>query len=120
MAGSMKPVSSELKPESTFQEIIQATFPMGSMTGAPKISTMKIIEREESFHRGWFSGAFGWIDEAGDFDFSVVIRSIIADLDAEKLYFGVGSAITIDASAEQEYEECALKAQAILDLLRGN
>lgn len=113
-------VSSELKPETTFHEIIQATFPMGSMTGAPKISTMNIIEREESFRRGWFSGAFGWINEAGDFDFSVVIRSIIADLDSKKLYFGVGSAITIDASAEQEYEECALKAQAILELLRGN
>ncbi|RIW13143.1 anthranilate synthase component I family protein [Algoriphagus lacus] len=113
-------VSSELRPKIALKEIIHATFPMGSMTGAPKISTMNIIEREESFRRGWFSGAFGWIDELGDFDFSVVIRSIIADLDTKKLYFGVGSAITIDASAEQEYEECALKAQAILELLRGN
>lgn len=113
-------VSSEIRPEVSLKEIIRATFPMGSMTGAPKISTMKIIEREESFKRGWFSGAFGWIDEKGDFDFSVVIRSIIADLEAKKLYFGVGSAITFDASAAQEYEECELKAQAILELLRGN
>lgn len=113
-------VSSEVNPEATFEEIIRATFPMGSMTGAPKISTMKIIEREESFKRGWFSGAFGWIDESGDFDFSVVIRSIIADLEAKKLYFGVGSAITIDASAELEYDECELKAQALFELLRGN
>ena len=113
-------VSSELNPDTSLKEIIQATFPMGSMTGAPKISTMKIIEREESFKRGWFSGAFGWVDEQGDFDFSVVIRSIIADLVAKKLYFGVGSAITIDASAEQEYEECELKAQALFELLRGN
>lgn len=113
-------VCSELKPDTSLNEIIRATFPMGSMTGAPKISTMKIIEREESFKRGWFSGAFGWIDESGDFDFSVIIRSIIADLEAKKLYFGVGSAITIDASAAQEYEECELKAQAILELLRGN
>lgn len=113
-------VSSEIRPDTTFEEIIHATFPMGSMTGAPKISTMKIIERGESFRRGWFSGAFGWIDEDGDFDFSVVIRSVIADLEAKKLYFGVGSAITIDASAVQEYGECALKAQAILELLRGN
>lgn len=112
-------VSSEIRPEVSLKEIIRATFPMGSMTGAPKISTMKIIEREESFKRGWFSGAFGYIDEQGNFDFSVVIRSIIADLEAKKLYFGVGSAITIDASAEQEYEECELKAQAILELLRG-
>jgi para-aminobenzoate synthetase component I len=113
-------VSSELNPDISLKEIIRATFPMGSMTGAPKISTMKIIEREESFRRGWFSGAFGWIDENGDFDFSVVIRSIIADLEAKKLYFGVGSAITIDASAELEYDECELKAQALFELLRGN
>jgi para-aminobenzoate synthetase component 1 len=113
-------VSSTLRPEVSFGEILQATFPMGSMTGAPKISTMRIIDREESFQRGWFSGAFGWIDADGDFDFSVVIRSVVADLEAKKLYFGVGSAITIDASAAQEYEECALKAQAILELLRGN
>jgi para-aminobenzoate synthetase component 1 len=113
-------VCSELNPDTSLDEIIRATFPMGSMTGAPKISTMKIIEREESFRRGWFSGAFGWIDESGDFDFSVVIRSIIADLEAKKLYFGVGSAITIDASAELEYDECELKAQALFELLRGN
>lgn len=112
-------VSSTLRPSISLREVIQATFPMGSMTGAPKISTMKIIDREETFRRGWFSGAFGWVDENGDFDFSVVIRSIIADLEAKKLYFGVGSAITIDASPEQEYEECALKAQAILELLSG-
>lgn len=113
-------VRSEIKPETSLKEIIRATFPMGSMTGAPKISTMKIIEREERFKRAWFSGAFGWIDEKGDFDFSVVIRSIIADLEAKKLYFGVGSAITIDASAELEYDECELKAQALFELLRGN
>jgi len=113
-------VSSEVKPETSLEAIIRATFPMGSMTGAPKISTMSIIEREESFKRGWFSGAFGWIDESGDFDFSVVIRSVIADLEAKKLYFGVGSAITIDASAELEYDECELKAQALFELLRGN
>lgn len=113
-------VSSEINPEVSLEEIIQATFPMGSMTGAPKISTMKIIDREENFKRNWFSGAFGWIDQNGDFDFSVVIRSIIADLEAKKLYFGVGSAITIDASAELEYDECELKAQALFELLRGN
>ncbi|MBC6365922.1 anthranilate synthase component I family protein [Algoriphagus sp. AK58] len=113
-------ISATLKTEVSLRQIIEATFPMGSMTGAPKISTMQIIDREERFRRGWFSGAFGWIDDRGDFDFSVVIRSIIADLDAKKLYFGVGSAITIDAFAEQEYEECALKAQAIFELISGN
>lgn len=113
-------VSSELVPNTSFKEIIKATFPMGSMTGAPKISTMEILDREESFKRGWFSGAFGWMDDQGDFDFSVVIRSVIADLNVKKLYFGVGSAITIDASASHEYDECQLKAQAIFELLRGN
>ncbi len=112
-------ISSELKRDVTFEEIIQATFPMGSMTGAPKIRTMELIDEFESFKRNWFSGALGWIDEEGDFDFSVVIRSIIADLNAKKLYFGVGSAITFDADPEQEFEECKLKAQAIFEVLRG-
>ncbi|WP_296698664.1 anthranilate synthase component I family protein [Algoriphagus sp.] len=112
-------ISSILKPDTTFKKIIQATFPMGSMTGAPKIRTMELIDELESFKRNWFSGAFGWIDENGDFDFSVVIRSIIADLETKKLYFGVGSAITIDSDASKEYEECELKSQAILEVLNG-
>ena len=112
-------VTSTLRPEVDFSQIIQATFPMGSMTGAPKISTMNIIEQEERFKRGWFSGAFGYIKENGDFDFSVIIRSIIADSEQKQLYFGVGSAITFDADAAQEYAECELKAQAILEVLSG-
>lgn len=112
-------IASELQSEIHFFDIIQASFPMGSMTGAPKIRTMEIIEELESFKRGWFSGAFGVIEENGDFDFSVVIRSIIADLSVKKLYFGVGSAITYDANPNQEYEECSLKAKAILEALRG-
>ncbi len=112
-------IASELKEGVSFSDIIQASFPMGSMTGAPKIRTMEIIEELESFKRGWFSGAFGVIEENGDFDFSVIIRSIIADLEVKKLYFGVGSAITYDADAVQEYEECSLKAQAILEVLSG-
>ncbi|WP_425638196.1 anthranilate synthase component I family protein [Algoriphagus yeomjeoni] len=112
-------ISSELKDEVTFSDIIQASFPMGSMTGAPKIRTMEIVEELESFKRGWFSGTFGVIEENGDFDFSVIIRSIIADMDLKKLYFGVGSAITFDADAAQEYDECILKAKAILEVLSG-
>jgi para-aminobenzoate synthetase component 1 len=112
-------VSAVLKPETSWEQIIKATFPMGSMTGAPKIRTMNLIDELESFQRGWFSGALGWVDEEGDFDFSVVIRSIITDLTTKKLYFGVGSAITFDADPEQEYQECQLKAQAIIELLRG-
>lgn len=112
-------IISELNPAVSFEEIVKATFPMGSMTGAPKIRTMELIDELESFKREWFSGALGWIDEEGDFDFSVIIRSIIADLDAKKLYFGVGSAVTFDAEPEQEFEECQLKAQAIFEVLCG-
>ncbi|WPR76508.1 anthranilate synthase component I family protein [Algoriphagus sp. NG3] len=112
-------IVSKLKEEISFSDIIQASFPMGSMTGAPKIRTMEIIDELESFKRGWFSGAFGVIEKNGDFDFSVIIRSIIADLEVKKLYFGVGSAVTYDADPEQEYEECGLKAQAILEVLSG-
>lgn len=112
-------VGSVLKDDVTFKEIIHATFPMGSMTGAPKINTMKLIEELECFKRGWFSGAFGWVDESGDFDFSVVIRSIIADTGTKKLYFAVGSAITIDSDPLQEFEECQIKSQAIKEVLNG-
>ncbi|WP_051260694.1 anthranilate synthase component I family protein [Algoriphagus marincola] len=112
-------VSATLKPNATFRQIIEATFPMGSMTGAPKIKTMELIEQFENFKRGWFSGALGFINESGDFDFSVIIRSIILDQSSKKLYFAVGSAITIDAEAEQEYDECLLKANAILEVLSG-
>jgi para-aminobenzoate synthetase component 1 len=112
-------ISSTLRNTVEFKEIINATFPMGSMTGAPKISTMKIIDQLESFKRAWYSGAFGVIEPNGDFDFSVIIRSIIADIKHKKLYFGVGSAITYDSDPIYEYEECSLKARAILDVLSG-
>lgn len=113
-------VSSTVKEDVSFYEIMKAAFPMGSMTGAPKIKCMELIERYENFKRGWFSGAFGRIDEKGDFDFNVVIRSIIFDRDQGKGYFAVGSAITYDADAAQEYEECLLKASAIFKVLSSN
>ncbi|GGZ27018.1 para-aminobenzoate synthase [Echinicola pacifica] len=110
-------LSAQLDPEVKFTEIIQACFPMGSMTGAPKIKCMELIERYEIFRRGWFSGAIGYIDEEGDFDFSVIIRSIIGDQDGNKLYFAAGSAITYDADPVYEYDECLLKAKAIMEVL---
>jgi len=112
-------VSSQLKPEIAFPQIIQSTFPMGSMTGAPKIKCMELIERYENFRRGWFSGSVGCINADGDFDFNVIIRSILYDAESQKIMFAVGSAITHDADPEQEYEECLLKASAIFDLLEG-
>lgn len=99
-------------------DAIKATFPMGSMTGAPKISAMKIIEAHESFKRGAYSGAFGWISPSGDFDFNVLIRTILHNHATHKLAFSVGSAITIKAIPEKEYEECLLKAEALINTLK--
>lgn len=113
-------VSSELKDGINFKEIIHASFPMGSMTGAPKIKCMELIDRYENFKRSWFSGALGYVDQNGDFDFNVVIRSIIFDKASGKGYFAVGSAITFDADAGYEFEECYLKASAILEILNKN
>jgi len=113
-------VTSDIKKNVGLKEIIHATFPMGSMTGAPKIKCMELIEKYENFRRGWFSGTLGHIHTNGDFDFNVIIRSIVFDKNTGKGYFAVGSAITYDADPAYEYEECLLKASAILEVLEGN
>lgn len=112
-------VTAKAKPELSFVDIIRNAFPMGSMTGAPKISAMQLIEHYESSKRGLYSGAAGYITPTGDFDFNVVIRSILYNGSNGNLSFQVGSAITYDALPEQEYEECLLKARAILEVLGG-
>jgi para-aminobenzoate synthetase component 1 len=99
-------------------EIIKMTFPMGSMTGAPKISAMKIIEELEETKRGLYSGAIGYFSPDGDFDFNVVIRSILYNSKNQYLSFSVGSAITSEATPESEYEECLLKAKAMFEVLK--
>ncbi|MFN3316326.1 MAG: chorismate-binding protein, partial [Raineya sp.] len=109
----------ECSTSQSFTDILSATFPMGSMTGAPKISAMNIIERFEDFSRGWYSGTIGYILPNGDFDFNVVIRSIFYDAQKQLLSFQVGSAITYDAQAQDEYQECMLKAQAIRQVLEN-
>lgn len=98
-------------------EIIKTTFPMGSMTGAPKISAMNIIEELEETKRGLYSGAVGYFTPENDFDFNVVIRSILYNAKEKYLSFSVGSAITSLADPEQEYEECLLKAKAMFEVL---
>lgn len=100
-------------------EIIRNAFPMGSMTGAPKVSAMKLIELLEESKRGLFSGAAGYITPDGDFDFNVVIRSILYNQSLGNLSFQVGSAITYDSIPEKEYEEVLLKAAAIFDVLKS-
>ena len=99
-------------------EIIKTTFPMGSMTGAPKISAMKIIEELEETKRGLYSGSVGYFTPSGDFDFNVVIRSILYNAENEYLSFSVGSAITSKSIPENEYDECLLKAKAMFEVLR--
>ncbi len=112
-------VSCELNPEIHFIDAIKNTFPMGSMTGAPKVKAMKLIEEYEVTKRGIYSGSFGCISPDGDFDFNVVIRSILYNAESNYLSFQVGGAITYESNAISEYEECLLKASAILKVLGG-
>ncbi|MGZ3776351.1 MAG: anthranilate synthase component I family protein [Mucilaginibacter sp.] len=101
-------------------QAIRNTFPMGSMTGAPKISAMRLMEQYERTKRGVYSGALGYFSPDGDFDFNVVIRTLLYNETERYLSFQAGSAITYHADPEQEYEECLLKAQAILEVLGQN
>lgn len=112
-------IVSELKPEIQFLDAIQNAFPMGSMTGAPKIAAMQLIEQYEKTKRGLYSGAVGYIKPDEDFDFNVVIRSILYTAYDQYLSFQVGGAITYDSVPEKEYEECLLKANAIMNLFNG-
>ena len=113
-------ISCEVDPQTHPIDIIKATFPMGSMTGAPKISAMKLIEAHEDFKRGVYSGAFGYFKPNGDFDFNVVIRSILYNSKKKVLSLPVGGALTSLANAKGEYHECILKAKAMKNsLLNG-
>ena len=103
-------VESELKNDVTFSEALRQTFPMGSMTGAPKVRAMQLIEQYERTRRGVYSGAIGYITPEGDFDFNVVIRSILYNSTKKYASFQVGGAIVADSDAEKEYEECQIKA----------
>ena len=93
---------------------------MGSMTGAPKIKAMELIEKYEEFKRGLFSGSIGYITPEGDFDFNVIIRTILYNASTKYLSVGVGGAITIKSDPQQEYEECLLKTRPILEALNQN
>ena len=110
-------IVSEVENTTSPIEILRSTFPMGSMTGAPKISAMQIIEALEETKRGLYSGAVGYFTPIGDFDFNVVIRSILYNSKKQYLSFSVGSAITSQAVPEKEYEECLLKAKAMFEVL---
>ncbi|MGB0166428.1 MAG: anthranilate synthase component I family protein [Luteibaculum sp.] len=112
-------VQAELRNEVSFVEILRASFPMGSMTGAPKISAIKHAQLAEEFPRGIYSGSLGYIKPNGDFSLNVVIRSIIFDQNRKKLSFKTGSALTARCNPELEYEECLVKANALISSLNG-
>ncbi len=113
-------ITGKLASNTLFSEILEATFPMGSMTGAPKKSVMETIDSLEPTKRGLYSGTVGYINPAGDFDFNVVIRSIFYNSDTKKASYGVGGGITIYSDPDKEYEECLLKAAAIKKVLSNN
>jgi len=112
-------VRCEVADDLSSVEMIKNTFPMGSMTGAPKFSAMKIIEELEVTKRGVYSGAVGYFAPNGDFDFNVIIRSILYNASAKYVSFSVGGAITAKSIPENEYEECLIKAKAMREVLEG-
>lgn len=113
-------VTGQIRPDCHPVEAIRNAFPMGSMTGAPKIRAMELIDQYEASRRGLFSGSLGYLKPNGDFDFNVVIRSLQYNASSGYLSFMVGSAITYDSVPEKEYDECLLKAQAIQQVLQGS
>ena len=110
-------IVSEVKSDANSVDIIKSLFPMGSMTGAPKIAAMKIIEDLEETKRGLYSGAVGYFSPTGEFDFNVVIRSILYNESKKYISYSVGGAITAKSIPEKEYEECLLKAKAMREVL---
>ena len=112
-------VTSKISQDTHAVDVVKSTFPMGSMTGAPKISAMKIIEDLEVTKRGLYSGAIGYFSPTNNFDFSVVIRSILYNETKKYVSYSVGGAITAKSNPLQEYEECLVKAKAMRMVLEN-
>jgi para-aminobenzoate synthetase component 1 len=112
-------VTSKVEETTNPIDIIKSTFPMGSMTGAPKISAMKIIEALEKTKRGVYSGAIGYFTPDNNFDFNVVIRSILYNATRQYVSYSVGGAITAKSNPLKEYEECLVKAKAMRTVLES-
>ena len=113
-------VTSEIRPGCHYLDAIKYAFPMGSMTGAPKIRAMQLIDHYEDTRRGLYSGAVGYISPEKNFDFNVVIRSIQYNAKNKYLSYMAGSAITSGSVPEKEHEECLLKARAMAEALQGH
>ena len=112
-------ISAELSPEVSKMEALEGLFPPGSMTGAPKVSAMQLIEKYEQTKRGLYAGSVGYFTPNGDFDFNVVIRSIMYNAQNKYLSFITGGAITAYCDPKKEYEECLLKAEALIACLKS-
>ena len=110
-------IEGKVSPATHWTAILEACFPMGSMTGAPKVKVMELIDAHENFSRGLFSGTIGYVTPAGDFDFNVVIRSLFYHESKKLVSFKAGGGITFNSDAENEYEESLLKAAAIKRIL---
>jgi para-aminobenzoate synthetase component I len=110
-------IVNELDNKVHFIDSVQYSFPMGSMTGAPKINALKLIDKYEKVNRGLFSGSVGYISPTGDFDFNVVIRSILYNHSTKYIDIFAGSAITAYSEPEKEYDECLLKIRSLLNIL---
>ncbi len=104
-------VESTLNDGTTLPELLQALFPCGSITGAPKIRTMQIIRELERYPRGMYTGTIGLLRPGGDCVFNVAIRTVVIDTESNQATFGVGGGIVIDSTAEREYEECLVKSR---------
>lgn len=113
-------VSGIITPYTSPVDAIARAFPPGSMTGAPKVMAMKLIEKYEMNRRGLYSGAVGYFDPAGNFDFNVVIRSLLYNADTGYLSAQVGGAVVYDSVPELEYEECMVKADALFKALESS
>lgn len=108
-----------LREEDMGLEALLHAFPMGSMTGVPKVSAMKLIDETEAFSRGLFSGSLGYFDGSGNYDFNVLIRSLFLDSEQQKYFFASGGAITCRSEAHDEYEESLLKSSHLLHSLKA-
>ena len=109
-------VTSDVDPRFCSEDVIKYAFPMGSMTGAPKVRAMQIIEEYEKSYRGLFSGSVGYFSPDGDFDFSVIIRSLLYNQTNRYLSLSVGGAITSKSDIEKEFQETEMKAERIQEL----
>jgi para-aminobenzoate synthetase component 1 len=113
-------ISSTINKDINVYNILKSMFPMGSMTGAPKLNAMKLASKFETFNRGLYSGSVGYIEPDENFDFNVVIRSILYNETNHRISLPAGSAITMESSAGLEYQECLVKIKPLLKILQLN